>query len=300
MMKSNAHWLALVAAALLLVVLWTGHDVERGVLVTEVNTLGQWANLETTYLYAFLHLISFVPVFALSFDKRVHYYTSWKALLPAIAIVGGFFIIWDVFFTHIGVWDFNPDYFMGIKWLALPVEEWLFFFTIPFAVVFIYRCLNAYFPRDVLSQLDRIISWALIGIFTIVGIIYWGHLYTSTTFLLSAILLAYHYYAIPNTYRTRFYLAYLISWIPFLIINGVLTGVLTESPVVLYNPAEYLDIRIVSVPLDDSVYSFLLLLGTVSLMEFFEKRWEEKSSQPPLDKYQKPIRQSKPKEVSLP
>lgn len=248
---------------------WIVDPVRPDNYLMQVPEVTRLAWLETKWAYFYLHIFTFVPVFLLSFDKNVHYYHKWKPLLPAIAIVGGLFIAWDVFFTAQGVWNFNERYFANIRFLHLPVEEWLFFFTVPFACVFIYECLNFYLKKDLLARAEPWLT-PLMGFgFLLTGLLYWGHLYTTTTFLLTGGFILYHWLFLDGTFRSRFYLSYLVALIPFLIVNGVLTGGYTEQPVVIYNPEEYLGIRITSVPLDDSVYGFLLMFGVVTLFE----RW---------------------------
>lgn len=223
--------------------------------------------LETKWVYFYLHIFTFVPVFLLSFDKNVHYYRKWKPLLPAILLVGAVFIAWDVFFTVQGVWNFNERYFANIRFLHLPVEEWLFFLTVPFACVFIYECLNFYIKKDLLAKVEVWLTPLLGFTLILVGLIFWGHLYSSTTFLLTGGFVVYHWLFLDGHYRSRFYLAFLVAMVPFLIVNGVLTGGYTEQPVVIYNPEEYLGVRITSVPLDDAVYCLLMLFGVVTLFE---------------------------------
>ncbi len=242
---------------------WITYDVDKVILLP-------W--LETRYAYACLHFFTFLPVFALSFDRKVHYYRAWRFLLPAIAIIGSAFIAWDVFFTRLGVWGFNEAYFLGWRFLYLPLEEWLFFFTVPFACLFIYECLNAYVQRDWLKPAQRSITTLLILLFTTVGCLFLDRLYTATTFLLSAALLVLHLFWLRSAYLSRFYFAYIVSWLPFLVVNGVLTGGYTEAPIVVYNRLEFTGIRLSSVPIDDSVYSFLLLLGVTTLYETFRRK----------------------------
>ncbi|MCG8328870.1 MAG: lycopene cyclase domain-containing protein [Chitinophagales bacterium] len=270
LIKQPSITLKIIVSFLLLLVVgiqWLTDTVLPENLLIEVPKVSQFDWLETHWAYFYLHLFTFLPVFALSFDKNVHYNKKWKALLPAILIVGLLFIGWDVFFTIQQVWGFNEKYFLGVHLLHLPIEEWLFFFTVPFACVFIYECLNFYIKKDLLAPIERPLTIAMILLFLIIGMLYWGHLYTSTTFLLTGGFLLYHFLFVDGSYRSRFYLSYLVALIPFLIVNGVLTGGYTQQPIVLYNPKEYLGIRITSVPLDDAVYGFLLIFGVVTLFE---------------------------------
>lgn len=259
----------LILGLLLLVIQWLLDEVQPDNLLYQVPSWTHWSWLESRWAYFYLHLFTVVPVLALSFDKNVHFYKKWKYLFPAILPVAIFFIVWDVVFTARGVWGFNEDYFSGGSILGLPVEEWLFFITVPFACVFIYECLNFYLKRDILAKAEPLITPSLILGFFLIGFTFFWRSYTATTFLLSGSFLLYHYLFEPARQRSRFYLAYLVVWIPFILVNGVLTGGFTEAPVVLYNPEEYLGIRVGSVPIDDSIYNFLLLLGIVTLFERF-------------------------------
>lgn len=274
MIKSKARvlkWGLAILPVVLVAFLWLTDLVLPDNLLYAVPVWKQLDWLESKYTYFLLHLFTFIPVFVLSFDKNVHYYKKWKHLFPAIAIVGGLFIAWDVFFAEQQVWGFNKTYLSGIFFWGLPIEEWLFFFTVPFACIFIYECLNFYIKKDLLASFERPITIGLSIVFLTIGFTFWSHLYTSTTFLLAGFLLLFHFLFLTGNYRSRFYLAYAVSWVPFLLVNGVLTGGFTKQPIVLYNPEEYLGIRIGSVPLDDSVYSFLLLFGTITLFEHFRK-----------------------------
>lgn len=272
MEKKKWHRFLLPALGLIFLALhWSVDEVKADHLLLEVPQVQLLDWLETPFAYLYLHLFTFVPVFLLSFDKKVHYYKKWKYLLPAVIPVALFFIAWDVFFTKKGVWGFNHDYLSGIYWVNLPVEEWLFFFTVPFACVFIYECLNFYMKKDLLKPIAPFLTNILIVAFFTIGIWKFRHMYTATTFILAGGFLLYHKLYEDGSYRSRFYLAYLVSWIPFLIVNGVLTGGYTQEPIVIYNPEEYFGIRITSVPVDDSVYSFILLLMVITLFERYRK-----------------------------
>ena len=66
----------------------------------------------------------------------------------------------------------------------------------------------------------------------------------------------------------RFYLAYFVSLIPFLICNGILTAL----PIVTYNDEENMAIRLFTIPLEDVFYCLSLLLSTVLLMDYFKEK----------------------------
>jgi lycopene cyclase domain-containing protein len=60
--------------------------------------------------------------------------------------------------------------------------------------------------------------------------------------------------------------------IPFLIVNGILTGTGLEKPVVRYNPNEMIGLRLLSIPVEDVFYGLLMLIGSVLLFESRIKR----------------------------
>ena len=70
----------------------------------------------------------------------------------------------------------------------------------------------------------------------------------------------------------RFFVSYAVVLIPFFLINGALTGSFTEAPVVWYNDAQNLGIRLFTIPIEDSMYGLLLILGTVTVYEAVNAR----------------------------
>lgn len=265
-------WPLLLWPYLAVACLWYWGKISPVPLVYSVPKLAHLSFLETHWAYAYLHIFAIVPVFILSFDRKVHYFKSWPYLFPALLIVGIQFIVWDVYKTLAGVWGFNVQYITGTKLWHLPWEEWLFFLSVPFASIFIYECLNAYFPGDPFKKWDRVITPGLIAGCFISAFWNLEKAYTSTTFILTGGFLLYHYLFLLNTYRTRFYRAFLVILIPFLLVDGILTGGFTQEPIVVYNPAEFMGLRIVSVPLEDAVYGFLHLFGVCYWMEWWRKR----------------------------
>ena len=103
------------------------------------------------YLYLLIDGLTLAGPLVLSFDRRVAFFRRWKYLFPSIGLMMAIFVPWDIAFTHMGVWGFNPQYLSGYRIFNLPIEEVLFFVVVPYACVFIYDCLNSYIKNDVLS-----------------------------------------------------------------------------------------------------------------------------------------------------
>lgn len=219
------------------------------------------------YTYLLINFFSILVPFLFSFERRIFFFRKLKALLPAILITGAFFIVWDHFLTVWNVWAFNSDYVIGKYIWDLPIEEWLFFFTIPYSCVFIYESLNFLIKSDPLYKYSKNISATLSVILTIVVLFNIGKLYTSIKLILTVFMLVYA--LIENfPFMGKFYRAYLVSLIPFFIVNGLLTAI----PVVTYNNSENLGIRIGTIPVEDTIYMLLLLLMNICLYEFFKTR----------------------------
>lgn len=216
-----------------------------------------------------------------SFEPKLQFWRKWPGLFTGIAVMATVFIIWDAIFTANGVWGFNPRYLTGPKLFHLPIEEWLFFLVVPYSCIFIYEALRYYVRRDVLGSVARPLSIALIGILVVVGVLHIDRLYTAITFLCTAGMLALHVLVLKSRYLGRFFLGYAVSLIPFFLVNGILTGWRLDEPIVWYNDAENLGIRLNTIPIEDSQYLLFFLLLTLTFYERPLKR--EHGDLPPVD-----------------
>jgi len=222
--------------------------------------------MKNTYL-----LINFLTVLfpvILSFDKRVRFFQSWKHIFPGLFISGLLFLFWDYLFTIYGVWSFNPDYVKGIYFLNLPLEEILFFVTVPFACIFIYECLNYYIKRDLLASVSVYITYLLMLLCAVLLVLFYDRVYSLITFGLLLVILLFSQFIFKFRYLSRFYLAYLVSLIPFYIVNGLLTSI----PVVMYNNEENMAFRVGTIPFEDHFYSMAMLLLNIMFFEYFRDR----------------------------
>lgn len=229
------------------------------------NSIG----IEAPFTYLALDLFCILGPFLLSFDKRVAYFRLWRPWFLATLPISAIYLIWDIIFTQNGIWSFNPEYLIGLNWLHLPLEEWLFFLVVPYASVFIYECLIQYFPKINTRTNKEALAWQLLAIAAFIMAIWNYHLwYTSVTFGLLGLCLALLQFS-----RLRLK-ALLLAWVLCLIPMALVNGVLTALPVVIYNNSENLSLRIGSIPFEDFFYHLLYMAAILGLYESQLKRQE--------------------------
>ncbi|CUT04727.1 lycopene cyclase domain-containing protein, partial [Candidatus Kryptobacter tengchongensis] len=72
-------------------------------------------------------------------------------------------------------------------------------------------------------------------------------------------------------FAKEFAISYLILLFPFLIVNGTLTGSFTAEPIVWYNENAILGIRVLTIPIEDFLYAFSLIILNIALVDFLIK-----------------------------
>lgn len=229
------------------------------------------------YLYLILNLGSLsIPLMYSFFEKEFHFIQYFKAVVLSIALVAIPFLIWDGIFTYYGVWGFNPDYHLSIDILGMPLEECMFFFCIPYPCLFTHEVLKFYLPNFKLSKGTTIIVSTLLLVLVCFLLIFnFGKWYTTVNFIFFILLLIYsmknHLHVLAN------YLpSFMVIMIPFLLINGILTGSFIDEPVVWYDNTENLNFRIFTIPFEDVFYAFNLLFSIQLLFNYLKKKEYEK------------------------
>jgi len=225
-----------------------------------------------SYLYLLLNLGSISIPFIFSFHPKLKFYKYWKSLFISMFITMLLFIPWDAIFTINGIWGFNESYFLGSEIFNLPIEEWLFFICIPYACVFTHYALLYYFPNRKISVKNvKVVSYLLIAILLTTTIINYNKWYTLVNFTYAIILMLIILKTNIKLLQTYF-LTFLVMLIPFFIVNGILTGSFINNEVVWYNNDENLGIRLFTIPIEDSIYAFTLILTNLALTDFFKSK----------------------------
>jgi lycopene cyclase domain-containing protein len=219
--------------------------------------------------YLLLNVFILAAPLSLIFDKRTAYYRRMPALAFALAVVSSSYLIWDVVVTARGEWSFNQSYLTGLQVLNIPIEEMLFFVTVPFSCLFLYEVV-LYAAKDTTFNLPDFAVWGAVIVLAVCGIALRPQGYTSKAllscaFFLSAALVLDR----PLLNSRRYWLWLAVCYIPFLIINSVLTAL----PVVEYNPAAIFGVRIFTIPIEDFFYNYAML----SFYLLFYRRRRERS-----------------------
>ncbi len=213
--------------------------------------------------YATILLIMFLPTFLLSFLARTKFVPKFMSrasnlLIPIIA-----FVLWDIAFTQIGVWQFAHKHVHESRLMGLPLEEILFFPVVAFSMLFVYELLRQRLKGQLNFLTQRRVFYLSVLFFAI-GILTHERLYTSVVLLAaSGVVFWAGYTQIKIVSSKAFVLTLLVSFVPFMIFNGLLTSI----PVVTYDSIYNLNFRMGSIPVEDFVYSLTFLIWIMTAYE---------------------------------
>lgn len=225
-------------------------------------------------LYLYLDIGSIVIPLVFSFQTRLAFFKMWKYAFPAILISALFFILWDIYYTKIGIWGFNSDYLTGVKIFNLPVEEIMFFLCIPYSCLFTWHCLNLVGKMEKWKNIEPWITTGVLIFISLSALLFANRLYTGVTFIMLSVMIILLKLWLKVKWLGRFYITWAILLIPFCIVNGILTGTGLNAPIVWYNNHENMGIRIGTIPVEDIFYGMFLILLNITLYQKFMERDE--------------------------
>lgn len=228
------------------------------------------------YTYLAINFFTIIVCFLFSFHPKIKFHKHFKAFIIASSLVAVFFIAWDVWFTKMGVWWFNDRYLIGARLFGLPVEELMFFICIPFSCIFTYFCLDKFFKLDWKPDLEKIFSIISIIILLCLSVYFREKIYPFVTFLTTAISIFVLYFILKIKWIGKASFVYLILMPGFLSVNGILTGSGLDSPIINYNPEEIIGFRIFTIPIEDTVYGYEMILWNL----YFFYKFKTKEMEP--------------------
>jgi lycopene cyclase domain-containing protein len=132
------------------------------------------------------------------------------------------------------------------------------------------------FPKFSYNQKrSKQITVLLLGYFIVSLILNYNKWYPLVNYILAIAVLLLVYTSNKNLLRT-YYKTFVIMLIPFVIVNGVLTGTGINDQVVWYNNLENCGVRFFTIPIEDATYAFTMILSTLYIIDFLEKRKKDK------------------------
>jgi lycopene cyclase domain-containing protein len=216
-----------------------------------------------TYVLVNIGIVIFP--FLLSFDRRVAFYRRWPAVFPAITLTAAVYLLWDVLAAARGDWSFNPRYAGDFTLLGLPPGEILFFFTVPYACLFVYEVLRGYF-REKTAAVPRPLFFALAVLFAGAGLLFLNRDYSVLALFSVALFFAGAGFFYPSLFSSSYtWWYFFVTYLLFILCNAVLTAL----PIVEYGPQAIWGIRVYTIPLEDFFYNFSLLGFNLLAYKFF-------------------------------
>jgi lycopene cyclase domain-containing protein len=223
-------------------------------------------------LYLLIDGLTILGPFIASFSARIQFYRKFWPFLCASFTVGTLFVAWDIFFAHLGVWSFNPRYVEGVFFLHLPLEEILFFLCVPFSCVFTYYCLDRFQVLERVPAVADVTELVIVGSLIVLAVVFHDRIYTSSALVSAAFACLVVQLLGKGRLLGKCFASYAFLLVPFFIVNGVLTGTGLQQPIVCYNDAENLGVRILTIPVEDIFYGFSLIALNIVFFELFAKR----------------------------
>ncbi len=219
------------------------------------------------YFYLNLAIIAFPLAF--SFEKRIKFYTKIKSVVVALVLVGMLFVGWDVFATYGGHWSFNPAYVNETKILGLPLEEILFFVTVPYSCLFVFDSIRHFLGDKRLFHPQR-------GLFTVIGVVvalfafsFYSKQYTFLAFFSVGLTIIFVSLVNVRLFSSRsFWIYILLTLLLFLVFNYFLTS----FPVVQYSSSAITGFRITTIPIEDFLFNFSMLTDYLTVYIWAEKK----------------------------
>ena len=226
--------------------------------------------MSLTYLALNLFIVA-VPLWYTA-DNRTAYYRRLPAVALSIAVVSTCYLVWDILVTARGEWSFNSRYLTGVQILNIPLEEVLFFITVPYSCLFIYEVV-LYATKSSSFRLPLSVVIAAILALLAASLAVYPQGYTAKAlascgfFLIIAL-----FFDRPLIKSKQYWIWLAICYVPFLIINTVLTAL----PVVEYNSKAIWGLRVGTIPLEDLFYNYAMLSYYLLVYRIGRKKYSDK------------------------
>lgn len=187
-----------------------------------------------------------------------------KPIFITTIIIAIPYLIWDALVAG-HWWSFNPDHILGLTVSNLPLEEILFFITVPAACLILWHGIKDNCTTQSNQSRPHFIIFAAFLILITVGpaLTYWR-----LVSALSLVILIIDYSTAKLiTSPAGFTMSFAI-----LTLTLVFNGYLTARPVVTYAPAAISGVRLFTIPIEDFLYGLTLIWSNIILYQALQRR----------------------------
>jgi isorenieratene synthase len=218
--------------------------------------------------YLLFDLIVLAGPLVCSFFPVTRFTHRFAAAAIALLAAAPAFVLWDILVTgrH---WDFNPKYVLPLRIAGIPLEEWLFFFTVPFACLYTWELV--FKPWRGAREQPPAWLYSSFGLLIPIGAALWWQGLEYTALVCFALAIAASIDVALDTKlwgHSRFFGFFVMVNAFTLVFNGYLTA----RPVVLYDAAYQLDLRIYTIPIEDFGFGWALVWIATSVFESVKAR----------------------------
>ena len=228
--------------------------------------------------YVLFNLVILSGPMFLSFLRPTYFLHRWKAAWWSVAIVALPYLVWDSWATG-SHWFFNARYTLPFRLGGLPLGEILFFFGVPFACLFSWETLFKPTPRP--SRAEWLQSVRTVGIFVLVplgvALYAWGKQYTGLVCLALASAAWFDRWIESDLLLMPRFYGFLLLVIGLTVIFN---GYLTARPIVTYDAAFQLDLRLGTIPIEDFFFGISHVVWCGALFEWLKLRYPSEVAYP--------------------
>lgn len=207
--------------------------------------------------YYLFNVLVIAPVVLLSIFTDVQPHKDWRTLLRCVLLVSVPFMYWDIWAANEGHWGFNPEYVTSLRILSVPVEEFLFFVTVPFACLYVWGVICKHYKAKKLipnSLLTIALTLGLLASFLLI-FANWDNGYTRSAGVAFLITVAVLWRQKILVRSRQFWLFQAVLLGLFVVANSVLTAL----PIITYGEASFIGFRIGTIPIEDFFFNFALI-----------------------------------------
>lgn len=222
------------------------------------------------YLFLLIDLFNIPVAVIFSFLDKYSGGSGGKKFLSPVIISGTLFTLIGSYFTFLGVWQVSSNYTTGWHIGNLPVEEALYFFCIPFPLLFCFDYLTGRAKGPVKRW--RGVDLAFIFCLANAAVFFSHKIFGFFVFALLASLLIIAKVIARVKWLSKFYMTCLYSFFPLLVIDNLLIGSLSGKPIIIFNNLAIIGIRIYSVPVEMIFYNMVLILVNLLLYAHFTQK----------------------------